>query len=363
MNFQPSKIAPSPTSFVVLGLPRSRTAWFSRFLTYRDWYCGHEQLRYMRSLGDVRAWLSQPNTGTAETGAAPFWRIFQKYSPGIKILTVRRPIEEVVHSLMNAGLAADHKTLTHMVTALDRKLDQVEGRMPNVLSVKYHELAQENVCAAAFEHCLPYSHDSEWFKALTDLNVQINFQALVRYVNANIGSLNKLIAQAREVMLTDMAIEPVDMPGMTIAEEDFDTFQHDCEELFRRHCVDVGESPENWLNKNIPLMKRMHELGLMQIMIGRSNGKPFGYLTSFIGPSLEYKDHKAATHGLFYAAKEAPGLGLKLQRAAVSALKTKGIHEVFMRDGIRGSGGKIGTIYRRIGAEEFGQLYRIGLEE
>ncbi len=27
--------------FVVFGLPRSRTAWLSRFLTYGDWVCGH----------------------------------------------------------------------------------------------------------------------------------------------------------------------------------------------------------------------------------------------------------------------------------------------------------------------------------
>ena len=46
--------------FVVFALPRSRSAWLARFLTWGDWMCGHDELRHCRSLDDVRAWLAMP---------------------------------------------------------------------------------------------------------------------------------------------------------------------------------------------------------------------------------------------------------------------------------------------------------------
>ena len=63
----------------------------------------------------------------------------------------------------------------------------------------------------------------------------------------------------------------------------------------------------------------------------------------------------------FTEANVKPGLGLKLQRAALRELKTRGVDEVFMQDGVRGSGGRINAIYRRLGAQDDGQVYRLQL--
>jgi hypothetical protein len=52
---------------------------------------------------------------------------------------------------------------------------------------------------------------------------------------------------------------------------------------------------------------------------------------------------------------------MKLQRASLAALRERGVDEVVMRAGHRGSGPRLGTIYRRLGAEEFGNLYRLEL--
>lgn len=348
-------------NFLVCSLPRSRSAWLSRFLTYGDWYCDHEQLRYMRSLDDVKAWLSQPNTGSCETAAAPFWRLLQKYAPDIKVVTVRRPVAEVVESLRAVGWREDKASVTRNMEAFDRKLDQIERRLPNVMSVSFGALEQEDTCARIFEHCLPYKHDGWWWQGKAAENIQINFPALVRYVTANITAIQKLAAQARETMFSDLNTSPVRLESVTIEEGSMDDLIRDCEPLFRRHLTEVGEAPENWLNKNIPLMKKLYELGVMQIMIGRSNGRAFGYLMSVISPSLEMEDRTLAHNSLFYAAPECSGLGLKLQRVALRRLKEKGVHEVFMRAGVRGSGNRMGTLYRRLGAQNFGEMYRVQL--
>lgn len=347
--------------FVVFSLPRSRSAWLSRFLSYRDWACGHDQLRYARTLDDVKAWLSMPNYGTCETGGAPFWRLLMKYAPDVRVVTVRRPIEEVIESLRKTGTDLDSQQVTKILTSLDRNLDQIEGRMPNVHSVRFADLADELPCAQVFEYCLPYGHDQDWWRNAAGVNVQVNFPALMRYAKANLPAMIKLASQARQTMLTDLAMEPVDMAGVTIRQESIGDMIRDCPDLFRRHCLAVGEQPENWMNKNIPTMRKLDEMGLLQIMIGRSNGKPFGYLMTMVCPSLEEEGRLSAHNALFYAAPEMPGLGLKLQRAALASLKEKGASEAFMRAGIRGDGDRMDVLYRRLGAHDFGRVYRVEL--
>ena len=169
------------TPFVVLALPRSRTAWLARYLTYGDWQCGHEQLRYCRSFDDVRSWLAQPNTGTAETAAAPFWRLIP---PETRIVTVRRPPAEVLASLAALGLTFDPADMATLLRRADAKLDQIEARWPGVLSVRYADLATEAGCAAVFEHCLQLPHDPAWWAACAAVNVQINVPHLLRYFAA-----------------------------------------------------------------------------------------------------------------------------------------------------------------------------------
>jgi hypothetical protein len=44
-------------------------------------------------------------------------------------------------------------------------------------------------------------------------------------------------------------------------------------------------------------------------------------------------------------------------------LKARGVNDVFMRAGVRGSGDRLDTIYRRMGAQNNGQEYRLILKE
>ena len=347
-------------SFLVLGLPRSRTAWLSKFLTYREWYCGHEELRHMRSLDDVRTWFLQPCTGSAETIAAPFWRLID---PATKLVIVRRDPGEVIESLMRLpGLSFERELLEAQIAKLDRKLGQITARFPGALSIEFEALNEESVCARVFEHCLPYAHDHEHWNALAMVNVQCNMIALMRYATAYWPALEKLAKLAKHKMLTGLAIrEPVVSDGMTLQCEDFDSWVAGGQKLFEEHCALVGEAPDNWANKNIPLMRRIYDAGAMQIMTARSNGRMFGYLMTLVSPSLEEEGRLSACNTTFFASPDAPGLGLRLQRAALRALKEKGVSEVCMQDGVRGSGGRISTLYRRLGAADDGQLFRLHL--
>lgn len=348
--------------FVIFSLPRCRTAWLSRFLSYGGWECGHDQLRHMRSMDDIKSWLSQPFTGTVETAGAPFWRILHQVRPDTKVVVIRSDIERVLDSLECVGMQFDRASMRNWMRKLDAKLDQIEHRFPGAISVRFEDLAKEDVCAQLFEHCLPYKHDHAWWAAADATNVQINFPAMVRYCDAHRPQLEKLRLTARHISLAMMA-RPVDEPeGVTIQQESFDDFYRDGQKLFAEHLVQVGESPANYVKKNVQLMRKLDELGWMQITTARSNGRMFGYLMAVLSPSLESEDRTSAIHTTFFASKEFRGLGMKLQRASIESLRAKGVDEVFFRSGVRGDGPRMSSLYRRIGAEEFGELFKLDLK-
>lgn len=347
--------------FVIFGLPRSRTFWLSRFLTYGDWTCGHDELRHARSMEDVDAWLSQPCSGTVETIGAPWWRLLRHRRPDARIAVVRRPVGAVVDSL--AGLGFDPAVMRPAMERLDHKLDQIERRVPGVLSVSWDQLSTEAGCAAIFEHCLPCPFDPAWWRDMAGQNLQIDMRAHRRYVDAHLPQIVKLGKTALHLSIAAMRRDATPPEGVTFQVEDFETFLRDGEGLFKEHLLAVGEAPDNYMNKNIPMMRLMETIGAMQIVTARSNGRMFGYLMAVLSPSLESEGVMSAMHMTFYADPSFRGLGLKLQRESVRRLKERGVDEVFMRAGTRGSGPKLGFLYRRMGAEPFGELFKLELKE
>lgn len=355
----------APAPFVIFALPRSRTAWLSHFLSYGDWICGHEESRHMRSLDDVKAWLSQSNTGTIETAVAHWWRLIGEIAPRTKVVVIRRPPSDVVDSLMAIpGCQFDRARLEHDMARLDWKLTQIAARVPGAISIDFADLEREDVCAAVFEHCLPYRHDSARWQALAPVNIQINMPAIIRYCQAYQAPLARLAANATHRIRTSMALrEPVHQDGMTIQMESFDAWLADAKGALAEHHAQIGESPDNWRNKNIPLLRAIDELGMMQITTARSNGRMFGYLMTLFSPSLAATGVMTAVNTAFFADPACPGLGIKMQRAALASFKERGISEVLWETNTVGGGQRIGAIYRRLGAEEKGSVYRLCLAE
>jgi len=349
------------TQFIVYGLPRSRTFWLSRFLSFGQWHCGHDEIRHARSMDDIKSWFSQDFTGTVETAAAPWWRLVQNMQPGIKTVVVRRPVDEVVDSMARLGLRFDPTSVATNLRHLDRKLDQIERRVPNVLSVTFSDLMTESVCATVFEHCLGAPLNPEWYAVMVPLNIQMNFGACLRYYHANQPQLTKIASIAKHRILADMRPRTYDIEGMTIQQESFETFFQDGRHLFDEHLVLVGEEPGAYLNKNVPMMRHLYDAGVMQITTARSNGRMFGYLMALVNPSMESEAITTAIHTTFFASRDVPGLGMKLQRASLAALRKRGVDEAFWIAGTRGDGPRLDVLYRRLGAENFGQMFKLNM--
>lgn len=154
----------------------------------------------------------------------------------------------------------------------------------------------------------------------------------------------------------------IDPEGFAFKQEPFEQWYRDGAALFAEHLRAVGEPPDAYTRKNIKLMRLLDELGVMQITTARTNGRMVGYLQALICPSLEDEQIQEAIHTTFFCSPDAPGLGLRLIRASIDALRARGIRHAMFRAGTRGNGARMGALYRRVGAENFGQLYRLDLE-
>jgi hypothetical protein len=348
--------------FIVYGLPRSRTFWLSRFLTRDGWSCSHDEAVHIRSLDDVKAWLSLPMTGTVETAAAPFWRLIHDIRPDLKTVVVRRPVGDVIESMTRAGLSFDDALMRAHLRKLDAKLDQITARVPGTISVTFGDLRDEAACAQVYEHCHGAPLDPAWFASVAPLNLQVNLAATKRYYHAHADQLLRVARQAEQRMRFKLARSPIASTEFVFAQEPLDVVLRDGAGLISDHLVLVGEPPNNMQNKNLPLMKVIEDLGMLHVTTARQNGRMFGYLMTICAPSLEKAGRWEGMHVSAYASPDAAGLGLKLQRASIEHLRSLNVDAALFRAGVRGDGPRMGALYRRLGAEDFGQLYRLELK-
>ena len=149
--------------------------------------------------------------------------------------------------------------------------------------------------------------------------------------------------------------------GVTLHEETFASFWRDGQALFAEHAAEVGPREGVSLNPNLDVIRGLERASALQIITARSNGRMFGYLATIVSPSLEDSSIKVGTQTVFFVSKDFRGLGPRLQRASLDCLTAKGVVEVIMRAGVRGRGPKTAALYRRLGAQPFGELFNLTL--
>ncbi len=351
----------SPPPFLIFSSPRSRSFWLSTFLTSRPWTCYHEEIRHLRSLEDAKSFLSLPYVGAVETALAPWWRLCLHLRPDLRVVVIRRPVEDVVASFRRVLPGVDAGLIHKQAVKCDRKLAQISTRLPSALSLPYAALSSPQTLANLSEFCHGTPCDPGRAAALSQVNLQIDLPALLRYMAGHSVQIARLTSQARLASLRLFADKPASPLGITFAEESFDTFLRDGADLFREHCALVGEHTENFMHKNHELARALERSGAAHIITARCNGKMFGYHTAILSPSMESPDIMSACGNTFYASPDFPGLGLKLLRASLAALRAKGVDEIYLRAGHRGAGPRMGPLLRRVGGEDAGELYRVQL--
>jgi hypothetical protein len=184
---------------------------------------------------------------------------------------------------------------------------------------------------------------------------------MTQYYLAYKPQLDKLTQVVKWKTIAHMAKEAaVEQDDLIIQEEGFECFD-EAVSAMEEHSIISDETAEGYKTKNLQLWKNLAEAGALQIVTARSNGKIFGYLATVIGPSLESPTKTTAVNTVFYGSPLFPGIGMKIQKVSRDLLISKGVNEVIYRAGVRASGAKVGILYRRLGAQPHGSLYRLEL--
>jgi hypothetical protein len=231
--------------------------------------------------------------------------------------------------------------------------------MPNVLSVRFEDLTNEETCARIFEYCLGMPHDSARWRKLAAMNIQCNMHQILRYFTANMPQLELFSRQAKQDTLRDMelahALPPPDSLEFTIERFTKENCL-DCKRLIQQHCADTDRDPAHG-GLDFELHEQMSDAGNLFVTIARSNGRPFGYLVTVVGPDPERVGELRAEHRSFYASPAFPGIGRHMQRRAAQELRDRGVGTLLTRAGIHGDGPRLRSVYARMGAQSLGEVF------
>jgi hypothetical protein len=190
------------TPFIIYTAGRSRTAWLSAFLTYGKCVCHNEIAAGFRDWTEVVDVFSD-GVGSAETAAAPAWRLFKHFVPSAKTVVVQRDVDDIVASFARHEIAeiatVDEDKLRKVVSYSNRCLQEISTQ-PGVLTVQFADLEREAACRQVFEHCLPYEFDRAWWRDLAAQNIQTDALSLVRYFQENFDAIEGFKRGSKRVL-------------------------------------------------------------------------------------------------------------------------------------------------------------------
>lgn len=175
------------TFFLATGLPRSRTAWMARFLTYGRVTCLHEPSVGFRSMADLAGLLAQPHIGASDSAMALLWPRVARWVPKARFAVVRRPVEDVVASAARLGFA-DTAAMRETLAAIEAACDQLSAR-DGTLTLRYDELDTEEGCALLFRQCLGVDLPHEWWLRWRDEHVEADVGERWQEAAANIAGI------------------------------------------------------------------------------------------------------------------------------------------------------------------------------
>lgn len=326
--------------FFVLGLPRSRTAWLSRYLSYWPRRCGHD---LAITSGTVAGFVGNIGTrfdGTCETAGMLGWDAIKFHFPTANVAVVRRPLGQVMDSLARFGVHPDKADMERRAALLDRVSDE-----PGVMTVDYDLLGQKEVRKALFEHCLELPLDDNWDSIFANWNIQVDMPT-------RLADLAKYAPQT-ERLKTEAAAYAAMPKDVVLAEEPWSAIWPECDKLGAQHFdeVDSGVEPRRPFKLDDGAMDAMNKAGILKIYTARRAGKMLGYCTWNVTTDVESKGLLIAIQGAWFCLPKAAA-GVSLFMFALRKLTELGVKVAFPHHRLQGRGDRLGTFFKRLGAKE-----------
>lgn len=157
--------------FLIIGLPRSRTAWLSNFLTHGSIFCHHELVGRdgLDSLWTEFQYLEAEFIGNSDTLQVMYLDEIMGNHPECKIVVVKRHPADVCLSMSALGFRSTYLAVTRLLPHV-----HAAALLPGALSVNFEDLSKESTMRSIQDHVAPGEpFDSARHSALQRLNVQL----------------------------------------------------------------------------------------------------------------------------------------------------------------------------------------------
>jgi len=162
--------------FLIVGLPRSRTAWLAAFLTDGDVFCHHELLRSCDNPDQfVGRLLATPANviGDSDPSIPIYYSQMKGQLPPHKVVFINRPSDECRDSLKSVlvGLGIDPAPHMGIWGELEDNLAKMKNECPDAMTFNFHDLNNIETMRALSEYCtgLPFN-EARW-KMFDEMNV------------------------------------------------------------------------------------------------------------------------------------------------------------------------------------------------
>jgi GNAT superfamily N-acetyltransferase len=330
--------------FIVYSLPRSRSFWTSRFLSYGRFDAYHDLPVSVDSIDELVHALERPNSGTVETGLSRAAPLLRQRLPQARVAVIRRPVMDSHRSASQAGWDVPVAYLE----AEAARLDAIASR-PGVLALDYADLDTETGAKRLFEHCLDRPFDRAWWLSLRDKNLQIDLDQRQRIIGSRIHAMTNLFNEIGQTV--------------TIESEGFESFYRDGQALFDLHRTEAGPMDGLPFDPNIEMARALEAAGQLVVVTARCpNEGIVGYIVFLINPSFESRGVLLGYQNIFFVRRDKRGLGPQLHAHARAELQRRGVTQLVLRAGTRASGPKQAALFDRLGARYIGGLYSLSLE-
>jgi hypothetical protein len=174
-------------SFLITGLPRTRTAWLSAMFTVGPVFCAHDlSFSLMRDggvdaeeLADRIELLPGCFHGSADAGTLLMLGDLRERLGNPPVLLVKRPLEHVLLSFCRVTQTTPEQSRL-VLEALQARALEAE-KLPGVMTVRFDELDHEQVIRMAWRHLtcdLPFPLDH--FQRMRSMRVEIHPEIMFR---------------------------------------------------------------------------------------------------------------------------------------------------------------------------------------
>jgi hypothetical protein len=181
-------------SFLILCLPRSRSYWISKYLSYPPFECGHDIILKSNSLKEFITNFSEL-TGSVELNFGVVWQSLTRLFPETKIVVVRRSVDDVYESLRTVGVYIPQEELRIRHAALINC-----AKFPGVSSIDYKDLNDPECCEWLFEHCLDQKWDEKWYKEFAHQKLQMEVRQRMQIMRNRVPVTNSILLEAAAVV-------------------------------------------------------------------------------------------------------------------------------------------------------------------